>query len=395
MSPESAAVRPGAAPTPRTDSAVLYIAERMPPSVGGQENYSVHICAQLRAHVPTRVIRPGFYWKLNLHKPWFLAAALVAALREGRRRPISHVHVSSARIAPLGVLVARLLGARASASVHGLDVTLTGKSPLYGRLTPYSLRRCHSILANSHATREQALSLGLDPERCHVVPCGVDAEQARRQLPRPEARRRLGRALGLDLGRGPLLLTVGRLIRRKGVAWFVRHVMPRLAPDSAYLVLGQQGPERGPVLQAVREGRLAGRVHLRLGAPDSLRDLAYDAADLFVMPNIPVPGHREGFGIVLLEAGAHGLPVVASRIEGIPDAVRPGETGLLAEAGDSSSFAAAIAAALEWRASPDAVRAAVRRHYSWERAYDGFARFLGLPPRATESPPRPHPELQP
>src|SRR5690625_7613993 len=60
----------------------------------------------------------------------------------------------------------------------------------------------------------------------------------------------------------------------------------------------------------------------------------YRGADLFVMPNIPVEGDMEGFGVVMLEAGLSGLPVVASSLEGILDVVEEGNNGHLIESGN-------------------------------------------------------------
>jgi glycosyltransferase involved in cell wall biosynthesis len=70
-------------------------------------------------------------------------------------------------------------------------------------------------------------------------------------------------------------------------------------------------------------------------------------ADVFVMPNIRVDGDQEGFGIVLLEAGAYNLPVVASNLEGIKDAVLDGKTGRLVPERDADSYLEAIQALTE------------------------------------------------
>ena len=65
----------------------------------------------------------------------------------------------------------------------------------------------------------------------------------------------------------------------------------------------------------------------------------FQGSDLFVMPNIPVAGDLEGFGVVMLEAGLCGLPIVAAELEGIRDVVREGENGVLVSPGDAVAFA--------------------------------------------------------
>ena len=71
---------------------------------------------------------------------------------------------------------------------------------------------------------------------------------------------------------------------------------------------------------------------------DEEKNCLYQISDLFVMPNISVKNDQEGFGIVLLEAGRYGLPVIASNIEGIKDAVIDGKTGHLIEEKNAQGF---------------------------------------------------------
>ncbi|MBW2718968.1 MAG: glycosyltransferase family 4 protein, partial [Deltaproteobacteria bacterium] len=84
----------------------------------------------------------------------------------------------------------------------------------------------------------------------------------------------------------------------------------------------------------------------------------YRAGTLFVMPNIVVPGDMEGFGIVMLEAGACGLPTLAADLEGIRDVIDEGVNGWLAPPEDPSAFAAQIESLLD---DPDSLRAASER----------------------------------
>jgi phosphatidylinositol alpha-1,6-mannosyltransferase len=358
---------------------ILFIAERFPPSLGGQQNYNFHLHQEFKANLPAFLIAPGMYLPLNLHKLWFFPYAIAAAIRIGRKHRITHVHISSARLAPVGLLISRFLNVSLSASVHGLDVTLAGKSFFYGWLTPLCLKKYDHIICNSPATRARTVQIGLHPGICHTVPCGVDGATHKRARTRKEARMALHRMLGIDFDGKKVLLTVGRLVKRKGVAWFSEHVMPRLPEDHLYLVLGAGGPELSPIRRLIETKNMAQKVIILPDAPEVLRDLVYDAADLFVMPNIRVYGQQEGFGLVLLEAGMHNIPVVASAIEGIPAAVRDGITGLLVETETPDAFAKAIGAVLKWDAGTDKIRQAVTAVYGWDKAYRAIASILGLP----------------
>ncbi len=137
-----------------------------------------------------------------------------------------------------------------------------------------------------------------------------------------------------------ILLSVGRLVKRKGVHWFTGNVMPELVkayPDCLYLVVGS-GSFCSEVRKTVAANKLDTHV-LMLGSVDNetLRQI-YNVSDIFVMPNIPVPGDMEGFGVVALEAASCRLPVVASNLEGIKDAVRDGQNGFLLRPEDTVSF---------------------------------------------------------
>lgn len=363
----------------RDNPRILFIAERFPPSLGGQQVYNYYLYQEFKAHLPVFLIAPGMYLPFNLHKLWFIPHAIAAGIRIGRKHRVTHVHLSSARLAPVGLFIARFLNVVLSASVHGLDVTLSGKSFFYRWLTPRCLKRFDYIICNSPATLEKTLRIGLRPSVCHMVPCGVDGIAHKRTLTRKEARMELRRVLGIDFGEKTILLTVGRLVKRKGVAWFTENVMPRLPADHLYVVLGGSGPELSPINQLIKTRKLAQSVFILPDAPETLRNLVYDAADLFVMPNIRTPGQQEGFGLVLLEAGMHDLPVVASAIEGIPAAVREGITGLLVETAAPDSFVKAIETVRNWDAGTRKIRQAVMAVYGWDKTYRAIASILGLP----------------
>ena len=177
---------------------------------------------------------------------------------------------------------------------------------------------------------------------------------------------------GIDLRGKKVLLTVGRLVKRKGVAWFVEHVVPRLDETYVYVVVGS-GPERKAINAAVDRNRLAGRVVLVGPQPDSMRNRLLQSAHAFIMPNISVRGDIEGFGIAALEAGAYGVPVIASRLQGIPDAVIDGVTGHLVQEQNADEFLARIDSLALDRAK---IRAEVVRRFSWDKIGADYAAAL-------------------
>jgi len=144
----------------------------------------------------------------------------------------------------------------------------------------------------------------------------------------------------------PALLSVGDLKPRKGqalsLAAFAR-VRSRYPQARYYLAGGLAQSAYARRLRAfVREHGLEGSVSFLGALPPQELARYYQGASLFVLTPRQEGLRFEGFGLVYLEAGAHGLPVVATRSGGVPDAVKDGETGLLAEPDDVPGVAEAI-----------------------------------------------------
>jgi glycosyltransferase involved in cell wall biosynthesis len=219
--------------------------------------------------------------------------------------------------------------------VMGLD--LTYRRRFYQQRLRRVLPHAQHVLAISAATECEALARGVRPDCVHVLLPGVLDGSATSARP-PDAGTRLKAELGLPVD-ATILLTLGRLVRRKGVRWFVSEVMPRLPQDLVYLVAGS-GPDRDAIRAAVdAAGEPGTRVKVLGQVDERLRDLLLGGSDVFVMPNIPIPGDMEGFGLVAVEAAARGAVVVAAGLEGINDAVIDGSTGFLVPPGDAAAFA--------------------------------------------------------
>jgi phosphatidylinositol alpha-1,6-mannosyltransferase len=259
--------------------------------------------------------------------------------------------------------------------VMGLDVTYQHR--LYRAIVHRSLRRAPRIIAISEATARAAIDVGVDPSRVSVIRLGLPAPHHE-----PGGRAEAGRTLRSDLGIAPddvIAVTVGRLVRRKGVLWFVRKVLPHLPASVVYVVAGD-GPHAPQIGDAVDELGLAPRVKLLGPVDDSVREHLLRGADLFVQPNVRVPGDMEGFGLAVLEAAMRGTLTVASGIEGILDAVIDGRTGILLPAEDEGAWVRRLSLLVS---DVGALRelgveygTAARESYSVERMGDHLAQLL-------------------
>jgi glycosyltransferase involved in cell wall biosynthesis len=297
--------------------------------------------------------------------PRFLPAALLHLLRHRGR--YTHVHFGDAALTPLLVFMRAISNARLSVTTYGLDVVY--RNPLYQSLVPRCVARADAVVCISRATLEHCVERGVPRERCIVIPCGIEFRRpaaAAADLATVEKR------YGFRVGRRRLLFSIARLVPRKGHAWFVSEVMPRLGEDY-FLALAGEGPERAAIESAAAERGLRERVALLGGVEEEEKLGLYDRADLFVMPNQHVEGDLEGFGITLIEAAARGLPSIASNTDGIPDAVIEGRTGHLVPEGDAEAFARRIRSC---RLGREEVRSAAEAAFSWTKIARRYTEVL-------------------
>lgn len=278
----------------------------------------------------------------------------------------------------LGGRDARPKGAPALAvGLHGSDVFLAEK-PGVRTAVSWALRRSQVLTGCSPELVDRVAALGFPRDEAAVIPYGVDVEVFRPDgnPGADEWRRKLGVADG-----APLVLTVGRMATKKGFQVLLPQLeaLLRAHPDAHFVFAG--AGDRLREFQAIAAALPAGtrpdgkeRVHFP-GAVyrDTLPDL-YRAANLFVLPAVhDGASNVDGLPNVILEAMASGLPVIASRLSGIPLAVEDGVTGCLVPEQDGEALRQALDDLL---GDPDRCRrwgAAGRRKTEAELTWDAVA----------------------
>lgn len=310
-------------------------------NVGGMQRVAIDLydglLEQRTAEVKTLVLRSAWNER-NFRTPLFLGRALREIRRMAKAREIDAVLFSSMVTGVLALPLRNVLrknGVVSASIVNGLDAT-TPAWP-YPQLVRKAFESLDLVLPISNATREACIERGLSPAKGRVVPLGIRLDRFAPVDDKTSARQRALRMLGADGEPSMILCSVGRLVRRKGIEWFVSNVMTELPRDVALIVVGE-GDERAKIEAAIAENELRRQVFLPGAVSDSQLEAIYHASDLFVMPNIRVANDMEGFGLVMLEAGLVGLPVVAANLEGITDVVTPGENGELIPSEDTHAF---------------------------------------------------------
>jgi phosphatidylinositol alpha-1,6-mannosyltransferase len=304
-----------------------------------------------------------------------LPATLVSSLTRGvsmaRRVRPDAVLAGSGLAAPAAVAAALASGAVPMVYLHGLDII--APSHLYQAAWLPCIRRCRRVLVNSRNTRRLAIQAGIDADRIRIAHPGTGIPPLD---PAARARFRARHEIAQD---APMLLSVGRLTPRKGIAEFVERGLPAIHavhPDVHLVIIGDEAPD------ALKRSPGGGIVRVRMAADDrglgsairwlgplDDRDLAdaYQSADLHLFPGQEMPGDVEGFGMVAIEAAAHGLPTIAFDVGGVSDAVVDGANGRLLTAGDYEGFAQAVIAGLSGDEVQERERArSFSRSFSWE-----------------------------
>ena len=290
--------------------------------------------------------RPPVFGQLR-----FSIAAMWAAWRY---RPIDIVFCGHVFMAPLALVLARLLGAHYWLQAHGTDIWGDRR-----RLVRLAIEAADQVTTVSRATRRILLGWAdLAPERVRVLPNTV-GDQFVPGPPSDALRERLG------LGPGPILLTVGRLAaseRYKGHEQ-VFACLPALRAEFPTLVhaVAGEGDDRARLEARAEElAQQAGVVRFLGYVPGGdLPDL-YRLADLFVMPS-----SEEGFGIVYLEAAACGLRVIGGVGGGIADAIPDARVGVTVDPSDRTALIGAVRRLLgQGRVDPTATEAYRRPHFA-------------------------------
>jgi phosphatidylinositol alpha-1,6-mannosyltransferase len=248
---------------------------------------------------------------------------------------------------------------------------------VYQNFVPSIFEALDGVISVSRATREECIIRGMHPDKGIALPNGFDLSHADETPDKSESRKDIEETFGIDLNGKSLLITVGRQVKRKGHEWFITEVLPKIKSDVIYLAIGE-GPEHDRLLNIHDNLPHKEKIVFVGKQPDEILHKAYAAADIFIMPNIPVEGDMEGFGIVLLEANLAYTPAVAADLEGIKDVVANGENGFKVPVRDSETFASRVDEILgdNYEVFSKSSRNYVMQNFAWNRVAERYISYL-------------------
>jgi phosphatidylinositol alpha-1,6-mannosyltransferase len=250
-----------------------------------------------------------------------LNAVAVAEAVRFRPDAVLSIHIVTA---PAVAVIRRVLGTSSAQYFHAKEIAHRPK------LSAFAARHADVPIVVSEYCAQLLAGTGVPRPSMTLISPGVDLPADPAPLP----------------AETPTFVTISRLKDRYKGHDVLMRAMPRIrerVPDARWVIVGD-GPLRAELEALARSSRVADAVEFVGAVSDAQRDDWLRRADLLVMPSrLPGAGAAgEGFGIVYLEAGAFGKPVVAGNVGGALDSVLDGQTGLLVDPTDPAALAGAI-----------------------------------------------------
>lgn len=373
---------------------ILIITRNLPPLVGGMERLNWHMADELSKQAEVHVISPKGSARMKPESvlltevplkplPLFLVMAFCKGIYIVLRKKPNIILAGSGLTAPIAWFLSKLSGSRSAAYLHGFDITVN--HALYRMLWRPTFKKLDQIIVNSTPTRVLALDAGVAASKISIVFPGVSLPSS----PQPSANIIAFKKQHGLMGK-KILLSVGRLTTRKGLREFVERSLPsiiRAEPDTVLIVVGEAPTHSlGAGVQTVAsiqaQAALSGVAeHIQFLGVITDRDLlatVYEAADVHVFPVRHIPDDPEGFGMVAIEAAAHGLPTVAFATGGIIDAVTHGESGYLVETNDYEGLSQNVMRLLRQPLTVASIKG-VSQGFAWKNLGKGVLRILNKP----------------
>ncbi|WP_252512771.1 glycosyltransferase family 4 protein [Acinetobacter brisouii] len=333
---------------------ILIITRNLPPLVGGMERLNWHIADELSKQNQVSIIshtaakklasqNVNFYGVPLSPLPLFLILSFIRAFWICLTQPVDTLFAGSGLTAPIVVILAKIFRKQSVVYIHGLDIGTNNK--IYNLCWVPLIRHADQIIANSSPTYELCLKKNIAQSKLSIIHPGVTYP------PKPRNENLLQNIkTKYQLHDKKILISVGRLTERKGMNEFIDQCFSRVVntlPNTVLIIIGDTPNQslnknlqsKELILSTAEKHNLTDRIIFtgNIQDDDVLASFYY-LADLHVFPVKHIPHDPEGFGMVAIEAAAHGTPTVAFATGGIIDAVKSNYSGFLIKPNNYNQF---------------------------------------------------------
>lgn len=328
---------------------IWIITENWAPRIGGIERYIQGVARTLtvnghkvsvfapRGSTAVSDITPiqsTFFWPVI--KPSWMPFALYLLVRAILKRPDAIICGKALFEGRVARLLKKTVGVPYVVCTYGMEIATWKSHIKTSTQASHVLHDAAYVLVMNTQTKESVIKLGAHEDRIVFLYPGIDAEKLNKKYNPDDVLKKYTITT-------PYILTVSRLVQRKGVDDLISAIS-KLETSINHVIVGD-GPEREHLEQLAQE------LHVPIQFLGAISDedihALYSKATIFALTPKELPGDYEGFGIVYNEAAFFGLPVVGTNTGGVPEAVLDGKTGILAESGNPDSIAQAITTLLD------------------------------------------------
>lgn len=322
---------------------VLLVTRNFPPLIGGMEKLNFNIFQVLAKKYELLIAGPHGSSKYHMQERFvefspspvwkYVFSSLFKTVYLAKKEPPALVFCGSGAAILAGYFAAKFTGAKLVCYLHGLDII--ANNFIYQKIFIPLIKKSHLILVNSQHTKGLAIKSGLDAKLIKILSPGTNLPDINNRI---LLERQFRQQYGLQ--NAPFLLIAGRLTKRKGILEFIENVMPELIAKQPLLKLVIVGEEaiqaithqsgiKDKIIYSVSTLGLNDSVYVLGGVDDVALSAAYFCAEMLIFPVLNIPNDVEGFGMVAVEAAAHGLPTIGFAVGGVPDAIAEGKSGWL------------------------------------------------------------------
>lgn len=375
---------------------ILFVSHKFPPAIGGMEKQSFELINRIGEYTTVhKIVYQGQESIIN-----FFLGLNKQILRTLKKHPnIKLIHFNDGLIATLSLRHKGYEQLKKVVTIHGLDVVFP--LPYFQKNIIPQFNKFDKIIAVSQATRLAAIARGIHPDKIEVIQNGVDHKLVSDKTTAIDL---ILKKYKIDAQANHLIIALGRPVKRKGISWFIKHVLPQLPSDYKLILIGPFAPTatwKEKLIYALPSS-IQHLVMLFLGFPSDQKLIRHYLgnpnfisrmqhigkvptadlqcllrhAGLFIMPNIKVEGDMEGFGLVCLEASICGATVFASDIEGISDAIIHQQNGILLPTENADRWILEIKNALDQpsllKSKSEEFQAYSLAHYSWDKMVKAY-----------------------